>query len=123
MPHVPPERPLVLEVTCRNIARSTSFYRALGFELVRTEEFFVELRWEGCLLFLDERSDYEPPKIPAGNVRILVPDVDACWQLCLDLGAAVHMPIENRYYGLRDFTVLDPDGFGIRFATEIPALA
>lgn len=28
-------------------------------------------------------------------------------------------PISDRYYGLRDFTVADPDGFGIRFGTRI----
>ncbi len=27
--------------------------------------------------------------------------------------------IGNRPYGLRDFTVGDPDGFGLRFATPI----
>ena len=27
--------------------------------------------------------------------------------------------IASRYYGLRDFTVLDPDGFGLRFAGRI----
>jgi hypothetical protein len=31
------------------------------------------------------------------------------------------MPVSDRYYGLRDFTIADPDGFGIRFATVLPA--
>jgi hypothetical protein len=27
--------------------------------------------------------------------------------------------VADRDYGLRDFTIADPDGFGIRFATRI----
>ena len=120
-PIVGPERQLVLEITVRNIARSTAFYRSLGFELVRAEETFAELSWERCLLFLDERPDYRPPQAPSGNLRIMVANADELWERCLALGAAVFSPIENRYYGLRDFTILDPDGFGLRFATELPA--
>jgi len=37
-----------------------------------------------------------------------------------ELGARVIDPIAERYYGLRDFTIADPDGFGIRFATRLP---
>jgi hypothetical protein len=35
------------------------------------------------------------------------------------MGARVLAPIADRDYGLRDFTIADPDGFGIRFATRI----
>lgn len=111
---------LVLEISCRNILRSTAFYRTLGFELERAEEHFVELSWDGRLLFLDEQPDFVPFLIPAGNLRIMVPNVDAVWDRCLELELPVYAPIENRYYGLRDFSILDPDGFGIRFATALP---
>lgn len=49
-----------------------------------------------------------------------MPDVDARWELARELGLEVEQEIADRYYGLRDFTVLDPDGFGLRFATTIP---
>src|SRR5437763_954186 len=110
---------LVLEITCRNIRHSIAFYEALGFEVVRSEEHFVELSWEGSLLFLDERTDYSASQIPAGNLRIMVADVDQIWEKCVESGLPVFSVIENRYYGLRDFTVLDPDGFGVRFATGL----
>jgi hypothetical protein len=29
------------------------------------------------------------------------------------------IPIGDRYYGLRDFTIRDPDGFGVRFASVL----
>ena len=38
------------------------------------------------------------------------------WAHVQRLGLRVEQAIEDRYYGLRDFTVVDPDGFGLRFA-------
>jgi len=29
------------------------------------------------------------------------------------------VPLGDRYYGLRDFTLADPDGFGVRFASML----
>jgi len=52
---------------------------------------------------------------------VMVPDVDACWAKAQELGVEVVLPIADRYYGLRDFTIADPDGFGIRFASALPA--
>ncbi len=49
----------------------------------------------------------------------MVPDVDSCWSRATGMGARVLAPIAARDYGLRDFTIADPDGFGIRFATRI----
>jgi len=37
--------------------------------------------------------------------------------LANEVGATVVIPIADRYYGLRDFTMADPDGFGVRFAS------
>jgi uncharacterized glyoxalase superfamily protein PhnB len=50
----------------------------------------------------------------------MVPNVDEYWKLVNEIGAQVIIPLGNRYYGLRDFTIADPDGFGVRFASELP---
>jgi hypothetical protein len=34
-----------------------------------------------------------------------------------EIGAQIVVAVGDRYYGLRDFTLADPDGFGIRFAS------
>jgi len=52
----------------------------------------------------------------------MVPDVDAMWRRVRALRVPVATPIADRHYGQRDFTVRDPDGFGIRFATRIEDL-
>ncbi|MBV9231944.1 MAG: hypothetical protein JOZ18_21720 [Chloroflexi bacterium] len=50
----------------------------------------------------------------------MVPNVDDYWTLSQKMGVQVIRPIENRYYGLRDFTVAGPDSLGLRFAMRLP---
>ena len=119
---------LVTEIVVRNIQRSTRFYRQLGFKVLRDAGDFVELTWEDHQLYIAELSAYHeinseeielpyPPKFPIANIRIMVPNVDHYWNLVKETGAQIVIPIADRYYGLRDFIISDPDGFGIRFAT------
>lgn len=49
----------------------------------------------------------------------MVPRVDEAWKVATAMGARVVIPIGDRYYGLRDFTITDPDGFGVRFASVL----
>ena len=123
--YVDPTEQLVTEFLVRDIQRSTEFYRRLGFQLLRDGGDFVELTWEEHRLFLAERSalhDVEHVELPfpVANIRVMVANVDECWKLANELGAPVVVPIADRYYGLRDFTIADPDGFGVRFASLPP---
>ena len=116
---------LVTEIVVRDVRSSVAFYRLLGFELLRDGGDFVELTWEQHRLFLAEPSAFHvegavspvPPAFPLANVRVMVPDVDRYWRLAHEIGAEVAVPVGDRYYGLRDFTIRDPDGFGVRFAS------
>ena len=49
----------------------------------------------------------------------MVPNVDKYWKLANEIGAQIMVPIADRYYGLRDFIIADPDGFGVRFASML----
>jgi catechol 2,3-dioxygenase-like lactoylglutathione lyase family enzyme len=111
---------LVAEVFVLDIERSLAFYRQLGFELQSRHGGFAVLTWDDHEFFLDERPDL-PPRVDAlrVNIRVMVPDVDAYWGRALQMGAQVAAPIEDREYGLRDFTIIDPDGCGVRFGTWI----
>ena len=117
---------LVTEILVRDIERSVEFYSRLGFALLRDGGDFVEMTWEDHRLFLAELSAFPdtggaaeatPPRFPVANVRVMVANVDDYWKLANDIGAQVIIPIGDRYYGLRDFTIADPDGFGVRFAS------
>ena len=124
--YVEPTEQLVTAMFVRDIGRSVEFYRKLGFELVRDDGGFVELAWEGHLLFLNDEYRNELSDSPAGpvqvNIRVMVPNVDDYWELAQEMGARVVWPIADRGYGLRDFMVADPDGFGVRFATNLSDL-
>ncbi len=127
--YVDPTEQLVTEILVRDIRRSVNFYRSLGFALLRDGGDFVELTWEEHRLFLAEISAFRdvhvaaagatPPTFPLANVRVMVRDVDKCWKLANEIGASIVIPLADRYYGLRDFTIADPDGFGVRFASPL----
>jgi catechol 2,3-dioxygenase-like lactoylglutathione lyase family enzyme len=126
--YVDPTEQLVTEIVVSDIRRSTEFYRRLGFALLRDGGDFVELTWENHRLFLAEPSAFRgvyhgelpaPPPLPVANVRVMVPRVDDYWRLANEIGARIVVPLADRYYGLRDFTIADPDGFGVRFATTL----
>ena len=118
---------LVTEIFVKNIRESTNFYQLLGFQLLRDGGDFVELTWEDHRLFLAEISaihgtdavELSRPKFPVAKVRVMVPHVDHNWKLANEIGAEIIIPIGDRYYGLRDFTIADPDGFGVRFASTM----
>ena len=116
--YVPATEQLVVEIFVHDARRSKSFYEQLGFEVAEDRGTFVVLTWEGHELFLDERPDLSaPPAVPQANVRVMVADVNAYWQRASAMSVQVLAAIEDREYGLRDFTILDPDGFGIRFGS------
>ena len=126
--YVDPTEQLVIEIVVRDIRRSTSFYRLLGFTLLRDGGDFVELTWEDHRLFLAQLStlhevDSVKPspvsQFPRANVRVMVANVDDYWTRVNEIGARIIVPIADRYYGLRDFIIADPDGFGVRFASKL----
>jgi catechol 2,3-dioxygenase-like lactoylglutathione lyase family enzyme len=128
--YVEPIEQLVTEIVVRNIRKSVRFYQLLGFSLLRDGGDFVELIWEDHRLFLAEPSAFHEvdlaespaaPKFPRANVRVMVPNVDDYWSRVNEIGAQIIVPIADRYYGLRDFTIADPDGFGVRFASKLKA--
>ena len=119
-PYVSSPNQLIVELYARNLRASCAFYQQLGFQLIRDDGDFVELQWEDSLLYLEEVPDAPPPpSYPVGNVRVMVPNVDDYWTLAQKMGAQILRPLENRSYGLRDFTIVGPDGLGLRFATRL----
>jgi catechol 2,3-dioxygenase-like lactoylglutathione lyase family enzyme len=94
--YVPLTLQLVTEILVRDIRRSTNFYRSLGFQLLRDDGDFVELTWEDHRLFLADPHAFDvaegvpapvPPPFPLANVRVMIPDVDDCWDRANQLGA------------------------------------
>lgn len=108
----------VIEIVGPDLERSLAFYLSLGFELLRRTGNFAVVAWDGQRLFLAE--DPHAPVAPRwANLRIMVEDVEVVWRRALALGITPLHPIDDRFYGLRDFKLADPAGFELRFAQAL----
>ena len=119
--YVPANEQLAVEIYVRDLRLSLAVYQKLGVKLLRQESDFAELAWEDSRLMLEEFKQMpSPPLFPLANIRVMVPNVDDYRQLAKEIGARIFRELGDRDYGLRDFTLVGPDGIGIRFATELP---
>lgn len=127
---------LVPELVCRDIAVSLRFYRdLLGFSLryARPEERFAYLEREGAELMLEQPTGRAflaaEPAFPYGrgiNLQIEVSAVDPLHAAVQAAGAPLFLPLEERWYrrdaeetGNRQFVVMDPDGYLLRFFQDL----
>ena len=136
MPHTITERLAVVapEFFVRDVDVSVAFYvDVLGFTLVRAEpeggpphNFAVVARGAVEFLFAHEaflgsetRAALSHPRASGVDIRVMVADVDAVYARARERGAKILHHVKDQMYGLRDFTLADPDGFRIRFAQQI----
>jgi catechol 2,3-dioxygenase-like lactoylglutathione lyase family enzyme len=106
---------LAIELRVADLAASIAFYAQAGFVLERRTAGFAALRIDGRYLLLSENpATVAGPNPP--NLRIAVEDVDAAFARAQALGWPVAHGLADHGYGLRDFTVRDPDGYEVRFA-------
>lgn len=129
---------VVPELDVANLDVSLRFYvDGLGFACLvdRPEERFAYLTRGPVHLMLEEadgpgrRFRTAPLEYPFGrgiNLQIKVPDVDALYVRAMHMGATIYLPPEERWYrqggeeaGNRQFVVIDPDGYLLRFFTDL----
>jgi catechol 2,3-dioxygenase-like lactoylglutathione lyase family enzyme len=129
---------LVPELDVSDIEVSLAFYTGIcGFAVrfERPEERFVYLDLDGVHLMLEEadgpgrRFSTAPLERPYGrgmNLQIAVRDVDALYARVEAAGCDVPIPMEERWYraddvmsGNRQFVVADPDGYLLRFFSDL----
>lgn len=110
----------VLEIVGPDLQALIGFYLSMGFELERRSGDFAVVHWQGTRLFLAGNPDAQISGCWR-SLRIMVDDVDALWHRANRLRLTVNNPLADRGYGLRDFVLVDPAGFGLRFAQVIAA--
>jgi len=130
---------LIPELYCSDYQKSVAFYtQVLGFTVAyaREEEGFAMLDREGARLMLDEIvADSERTWITAElsypfgrgiNLQIKVSDVEALYQSVKTAEAFVFLDMEEKWYrandvyvGNKQFIVLDPDGYMLRFYQDM----
>jgi uncharacterized glyoxalase superfamily protein PhnB len=119
---------LTVELFVPDVDASVRFYTEhLGFELLRVEPegeaaTFAVVALGGAVILIAHESLAGGVGLTKGSghglsVRVMVDDVDAVYQRVRDLGVDVVAEIGDRYYGLRDFSILDCDGIHLRFAS------
>ena len=128
----------VPELYCSDFSRSLRFYtEVLGFSVrySRQEDRFAWLDLNGAWLMIEQTVEDARTLIvgnldyPFGrgiNLQILIDDVDALYTRVRMAGSRILWPIEERWYrrhqeevGNRQFVVMDPDGYLLRFAQDL----
>jgi uncharacterized glyoxalase superfamily protein PhnB len=134
---------LTPELYCSDVQNSIKFYtETLGFSIQyqRPEEGFAMLERQGSRIMLDQvrttsatatlrtwlAGSLEKPFGRGINLQMVTDDVDALYQHVQKSGAHIFLPMEEKWYGAddkelgnRQFIVLDPDGYMLRFFQDL----
>lgn len=121
--------PIAPEFFVPDVDAAVAFYQEwFGYQLLRKEgdpaTFAIGHINGATIMFMRDRW-YAGPRAEldargAGvDIRVMVPDVDALYARVQEAGLQVIHEIADREYGLRDFTCRDPDGFRLRFASQL----
>lgn len=109
-------------VPARDFALSRQFYQDLGFELAWSSEDLAYLHHGDCSFLL--QNFYVQEHADNFMMHLLVTDVDAWWRHIEARGIASKYnvaagPPEDRPWGIRDFTLVDPTGVLWRIGQNI----
>jgi catechol 2,3-dioxygenase-like lactoylglutathione lyase family enzyme len=126
---------LIPELSVSDFARSLSFYtEILGFQIEyqRPEHSFAFLSHQGSQLMLSQLNhvwETGTAEYPFGrglNLQMLVDDLEAilsslrshCYPLMIEPEEHWYRK-DDQFVGLREFLVMDPDGYLLRFSQSI----
>jgi catechol 2,3-dioxygenase-like lactoylglutathione lyase family enzyme len=127
---------LVPELYCSSFERSLQFYtQVLGFSVLyaRPEERFAYLDREDAQLMIEQPTDrifvageLTYPYGRGMNLQIAVSNVESLYSHVKASGSQIYLDLEDRWYrrdqillGNRQFVVLDPDGYLLRFFEDL----
>jgi len=104
-----------------NIDETIRFYRdVLGFACVNQMDGWAALSRDNVELMISLPNAHEPFEKPTltGSIYFNTSDVDALWEQIKDKVSVVY-PIENFFYGMREFAIRDNNGYILQFGQEI----
>ena len=110
-----------IALSTENVARSVKFYVGqLGFTCTLQLKGFARVRLGAADIMLAEPNAHRPWQGPCftGSIYLDVNNVDALWE-SLKTPARIVYPIETMAYGVREFGVLDDNGYQLSFAQHV----
>jgi catechol 2,3-dioxygenase-like lactoylglutathione lyase family enzyme len=130
---------LIPELYCTKFEISLNFYTiVLGFSALyqREEEGFAMLERQGAKLMIDSIDPQASRSWITGkmdhpfgrgiNLQIKTADIDTLYEQVQQSAAQIFLPMEEKWYrandvyvGNKQFIVLDPDGYMLRFFEDI----
>lgn len=134
-----PERypmPLFVTLAVRDLAASAAWYQeALGFTHVLTvpgideQPILVHLRWmkHADLMLIPEAQDAPLPASKSMGVTLTFAlfdkfggDIDALAERAASFGSTIAVAPHTQPWGVREMTILDPDGYCLIFTAPAP---
>jgi uncharacterized glyoxalase superfamily protein PhnB len=111
--------PPVPELPVADVERAQRHYRdAFGFQIgwIDPAKDIGAVSRNGVAIFLRQRT---PPFEPAVH-WVFAMDVDATYAELKGLGATIAEPLQNKPWGMRQFTAVDLDGNRFYFHHDLP---
>ncbi len=116
----------------KNLKETISFYEnVLGFKGISNFSNFVSLSRESIeIMFVvpqdepeeckdpNNEQEFFPKPVLTGSIFIVTDQVDELWELVKDK-VTIKSSIDNREYLMRDFSILDNNGYELVFGQDI----
>ncbi|HXZ68787.1 MAG TPA: VOC family protein [Alphaproteobacteria bacterium] len=109
---------VMISLSTDDVARSVRFYvERLGFTCTYRGEGFARVEMDAADIMLAQPNAHVPwqGQCLTGAIYLDVDNVDELWERLKDRVRIVY-PIETMEYGLREFGVLDDNGYQLSFA-------
>jgi uncharacterized glyoxalase superfamily protein PhnB len=112
-----------IALSTEDVARSVKFYvEQLGFTCTLQLGGFARVRLGAADIMLAQPNAHLPWQGPrfTGSIYLDVDNVDELWE-SLKTRARIVYPIETMEYGVREFGLLDDNGYQLSFAQHVAA--
>jgi len=113
-----------VEILVENLTKSIDFYKIIRFEVIRTynsdDYDFATLKFANTIIMLKE--DRRVNKVIDGSIIqlrfILNDDLTKFHEHVQQQNIPILKPLGDIYYGLRRFSISDPDGYELKFGMK-----
>lgn len=111
-----------IALSTEDVARSVEFYvEQFGFTCNLQTTTFARVRLGAADIMLARPNAHLPWQGPhfTGSIYLSVDNVDDLWESLKVRDARIVYPIETMEYGVREFGVLDDNGYQLSFAQHV----